>query len=196
MDKFMMIMTITTMMMMMGSSVNAFTHIVGASHGWRVPDNVTFYDEWAKPRTFGVGDKLVFPYRPGANNIVAVKKTDYEVCGEENVINMYYLGPTILNLTEAGDYYYFDGIGKHCEAGQKLHVQVGSKEGTSGADPLPFNLETFGIHTNLDPTQNVGPAAAPTAATKGSNANVNANANALLVPAGLAAIAMFFSTFL
>ncbi|XP_022931314.1 stellacyanin-like [Cucurbita moschata] len=189
MDNFMMIMTI---MMMMGSSVNAFTHIVGASHGWRVPDNVTFYDEWAKPRTFGVGDKLVFPYRPGANNIVAVKKADYEVCGEENVINMYYLGPTILNLTEAGDYYYFDGIGKHCEAGQKLHVQVGLKEGTSGADPLPFNLETFGIHTSLDPTQNVAPAAAPTAATKASHAN----ANALLVPAGLAAVAMFFSTLL
>ena len=58
MDNFMMIMTMITTMMMMGSSVNAFTHIVGASHGWRVPDNVTFYDEWAKPRTFGVGDKL------------------------------------------------------------------------------------------------------------------------------------------
>lgn len=39
-------------------SMDAFTHIVGGNHGWRVPDNVTFFDEWAKPRTFGVGDKL------------------------------------------------------------------------------------------------------------------------------------------
>lgn len=39
-------------------SVNAFTHIVGGSHGWRVPDNVTFFDQWATPRTFGVGDRL------------------------------------------------------------------------------------------------------------------------------------------
>ncbi|XP_023518646.1 umecyanin-like [Cucurbita pepo subsp. pepo] len=143
-------------------SMDAFTHIVGGNHGWRVPDNVTFFDEWAKPRTFGVGDKLVFPYRPGANNLLAVKKADYETCGqgEEDVINMYYLGPTILNITQPGDYYYYDGIGKHCEAGQKLHIQVGSKEGTSGSDPLPFNLQTFGIPTAFG-TMVEPPAAAP-----------------------------------
>lgn len=42
---------------MMGS-VSAMTHIVGGGHGWRVPDNTTFFKEWAKPRTFGVGDRL------------------------------------------------------------------------------------------------------------------------------------------
>lgn len=45
-------------MMMMGPFVDAFTHIVGGSHGWRVPENTTFFDQWAKPRTFGVGDRL------------------------------------------------------------------------------------------------------------------------------------------
>ena len=99
-------------------------------------------------RTFA---HAVFPYRAGANNLVTVKKADYDTCGEEEVIYMYFLGPTVVNLTKAGDYYYFDGIGKHCEAGQKLHIQVGTKEGSSGSDPLPFNLETFGIHTNLGP---------------------------------------------
>lgn len=38
--------------------VGAFTHIVGGSHGWRVPDNKTYFQDWAKPRTFGVGDRL------------------------------------------------------------------------------------------------------------------------------------------
>jgi hypothetical protein len=42
---------------MMGS-VSAMTHVVGGGHGWRVPLNQTFFEEWAKPRTFGVGDKL------------------------------------------------------------------------------------------------------------------------------------------
>ena len=42
---------------MMGS-VSAMTHIVGGSHGWSLPDNQTFFADWAKPRTFGVGDKL------------------------------------------------------------------------------------------------------------------------------------------
>ena len=42
----------------MVGSVSGFTHIVGGRYGWRVPLNLTFFDEWAKPRTFGVGDKL------------------------------------------------------------------------------------------------------------------------------------------
>ncbi|XP_038878156.1 stellacyanin-like [Benincasa hispida] len=189
MDKTVMICCLV--MMMMGSCVNAFTHIVGGSHGWRVPENITFFDEWTKPRTFGVGDRLVFPYRPGANNLLAVKKADYDTCGEEAVIHMYFLGPTVLNLTEPGDYYYFDGIGKHCEAGQKLHIQVGSKEGTSGSDPMPFNLETFGIHTNL------GPAMAPTAQTQAA-ANATHPSNAFLLPPPILPpiIAFLFSIFL
>jgi len=42
---------------LMGSA-SAMTHIVGGSHGWRVPENETFFEEWAKPRTFGLGDSL------------------------------------------------------------------------------------------------------------------------------------------
>lgn len=42
---------------MMGS-VSAMTHIVGGSHGWSLPDNQTFFADWARQRTFGVGDKL------------------------------------------------------------------------------------------------------------------------------------------
>lgn len=43
--------------MMMGS-VDAMTHVVGGSYGWQVPVESYFFEEWAKPRTFGVGDKL------------------------------------------------------------------------------------------------------------------------------------------
>merc|ERR1711971_915129 len=68
--------------LMMGS-VSAMTHIVGGGHGWRLPDNQTFFEEWAKPRTFGVGDRLVFPYRPGSNNVVLVKKEDFKECREK-----------------------------------------------------------------------------------------------------------------
>lgn len=38
--------------------VSGFIHIVGGGHGWSVPDNKTFYKDWARPRTFGVGDRL------------------------------------------------------------------------------------------------------------------------------------------
>ena len=38
--------------------VTAFTHIVGGKEGWSVPENKTYYEDWAFPRTFGVGDRL------------------------------------------------------------------------------------------------------------------------------------------
>lgn len=43
---------------MIMNPVSAMIHIVGGGHGWRLPVNQTFFQEWAKPRTFGVGDKL------------------------------------------------------------------------------------------------------------------------------------------
>ena len=39
-------------------SADALIHVVGGGCGWEVPPNSTFYADWAKPRTFGVGDKL------------------------------------------------------------------------------------------------------------------------------------------
>ncbi|GAB2232577.1 hypothetical protein Droror1_Dr00011619 [Drosera rotundifolia] len=43
---------------MLSKSASAFIHVVGGSDGWEIPSNATFYQEWAKPRTFGVVDKL------------------------------------------------------------------------------------------------------------------------------------------
>lgn len=39
-------------------STSALIHVVGGTAGWGVPPNATFYTDWAKPRTFGAGDKL------------------------------------------------------------------------------------------------------------------------------------------
>lgn len=55
--RLMFIMLSMDFILMMGS-VSAFTHVVGGSYGWRVPQNLTYYEDWAKPRTFGVGDIL------------------------------------------------------------------------------------------------------------------------------------------
>ncbi|KAI6702038.1 hypothetical protein NL676_011174 [Syzygium grande] len=124
--------------MLMGST-SAVLHVVGGRQGWDVPDNVTFYQDWARPRTFGVGDQLIFPYRPGSNNLLAVKKKAYETCDMSDPIKIYYMGPTILNLTAVGDYYYVSSSGRHCEHGQRLHVTVGNAPGSSGVK-LPIKL--------------------------------------------------------
>lgn len=96
--------------------------------------------------------------------MVVVNKEDFEVCGQKNVINMYYNGPTILNLTATGNYYYYCGIGKHCEVGQKLHIKVVKGEGSSGT---PFVLNV--LHT-LDTSTAPAPALTiPSSATNIQN---------------------------
>ncbi|KAJ7952108.1 Cucumber peeling cupredoxin-like protein [Quillaja saponaria] len=100
------------------------THVVGDQQGWILPDNPNFYADWAKNKTFAVGDKLAFHYKAGSNNVVEVSKEDYEGCTVRNLLNTYYKGETVLTLDREGDYYYFCEVGKHCEAGQKLHVTV------------------------------------------------------------------------
>ena len=38
--------------------VGGMNHIIGKSLGWTIPQNASFYQDWAAPRTFAVGDKL------------------------------------------------------------------------------------------------------------------------------------------
>ncbi|XP_043706185.1 umecyanin-like [Telopea speciosissima] len=121
------------------AQTNAMSHIIGGSFGWRIPDNTTFYQEWAKPRTFGVGDKLVFLYRTGVHNVLEVDEKEFKACTQDKPIDMLYRGPTILELNKKGDYYYYCGVGTHCEAGQKLSITVVDGPGSSGA---VFNTET------------------------------------------------------
>jgi len=114
---------------------SAMDHIVGGSFGWSIPKNLTFYQEWAKPRTFGIGDKLVFLYRTGVHNVLQVNEKEFNACTQDKVIQMLYKGPTIVELTKLGNYYYYCGVGMHCEAGQKLSITVTNAVGSSG---LPF----------------------------------------------------------
>ncbi|KAK1320303.1 Lamin-like protein [Acorus calamus] len=95
----------------MKASVASMDHIVGASTGWKIPPNLTFYQEWAQRRNFVVGDKLVFLYTTGVHNVLEVNKEDFDKCGDKKVIDMFYKGPTILPLTTPGNHYYYSGVG-------------------------------------------------------------------------------------
>ncbi|KAL2902700.1 Umecyanin, partial [Bienertia sinuspersici] len=118
-------------------STSALIHVVGGVAGWEIPPNKTFYEEWAKPRTFGAGDKLggkkcSFSIQMGRTQRTTSLKEDYDKCGDDNVINMYFKGPTVIQLNNTGDYYFYSNVGTHCELGQKLHVHVGPGRGYSG----------------------------------------------------------------
>jgi hypothetical protein len=49
---------LATMGCFLTGQVGAMTHIVGRSFGWRIPANISFYQDWAKPKNFTAGDKL------------------------------------------------------------------------------------------------------------------------------------------
>ncbi|KAL9230970.1 hypothetical protein vseg_006251 [Gypsophila vaccaria] len=136
------LMVVALMCCVLVNSSNALIHVVGGKDGWEIPPKPTFYADWAKPRIFGVHDKLVFPYRVGAHNILQVSKQDFDKCGNDHVYEQYYKGPTVIKLNATGDYYFYSGIGTHCELGQKLHVHVVAGPGSSGRclrRPCPRN---------------------------------------------------------
>ncbi|KAF8380102.1 hypothetical protein HHK36_027572 [Tetracentron sinense] len=85
-----------------------------------------------------IGKEMDMEKRTGVHNVLELSKKDFEACTQKNVTEMYYSGPTILELTIPGDYYYYCGVGTHCEGGQKLSITVTNAEGSAGT-PFMFN---------------------------------------------------------
>ncbi|KAG6533509.1 cucumber peeling cupredoxin-like [Zingiber officinale] len=109
------------------SAAHHKTHIVGGSYGWRIPNTTTFYQDWADARDFAVGDKIVFLFTTMVQNVVELSSAeDFAACTTNNVIDIHFKGPTILELTAAGQEYYLCNVGLHCEKGQKLSINVSS----------------------------------------------------------------------
>ncbi|WOK91391.1 hypothetical protein Cni_G00082 [Canna indica] len=103
-------------------------HIVGGSYGWKIPPNRTFYGEWAKNKTFIVGDKLVFLYTTGMENVIeGSTEEDFKYCNQNDVVDINYAGPTTVELTKPGPHYFYCGVGLHCEDGEKLYINVENK---------------------------------------------------------------------
>lgn len=60
-------------------------------------------------------------------NVVELSSAeDFAGCTTNNVIDIHFKGPTILELTAAGPQYYLCSVGLHCENGQKLSINVSS----------------------------------------------------------------------
>ena len=105
-------------------SVNSTTHIVGDRLGWSMPHYPGYFKDWAHNKKFAVGDVLLFQYNPGLSTVVQVSKDDYGNCTTRHKIDTYFRGNSSVVLDKPGDYYFFCTVGKRCEAGQKLWVNV------------------------------------------------------------------------
>ncbi|KAG5135496.1 hypothetical protein JHK82_020227 [Glycine max] len=92
-----------------------------------MPSYPGFYDEWAKKKTFAVGDVLQISSRGNSSS----------------------------TLEKPGDYFYFSSVGKHCEFGQKLHVIV-SEGSSKSSHQLHQFLQVLIVGTNADTTKSSG----------------------------------------
>ncbi|GKC73190.1 cucumber peeling cupredoxin-like protein [Tanacetum coccineum] len=100
-------------------------HIVGGSLGWIVPPNgPSIYATWASRETFTVGDTLLFNFTTGAHTVAEVAQAAYGPCNVANPISVSATGPTRLTLNAPGTHYYICSVGSHCQAGQKLSINV------------------------------------------------------------------------
>ncbi|PWA58488.1 cupredoxin [Artemisia annua] len=106
-------------------SVAQRIHIVGGSLGWTVPPNgPSTYTTWASRETFTIGDTLLFNFTAGAHTVAEVAQAAYGPCNVATLISLSTTGPTRITLNTPGTHYYICSVGSHCQAGQKLSINV------------------------------------------------------------------------
>ncbi|KAL5537385.1 hypothetical protein UlMin_045756 [Ulmus minor] len=124
------------------SSVAATTYVVGDSTNWAIPPSTSTYSNWAANKTFVVGDILVFNFAQGQHDVSQVTKAGYDSCNGTGAISMQQNSPANITLQTAGELYYICSVDGHCNAGQKLAINVtgdstGATPPSSTATPTP-----------------------------------------------------------
>lgn len=105
----------------------ATIYTVGGPAGWTTPSRAKVnYTDWAANTPFKVGDSLEFNYVYKAHTVLMVIRSDFRYCNKSSPIESYSdaTGKTLVELSKPGNYYFIDGIGSHCEEGQKFQAKV------------------------------------------------------------------------
>ncbi|XP_059641606.1 umecyanin-like [Cornus florida] len=159
MDKYWMCMVVAGLIaaVMAKSAVAQTKYVVGGSLGWVVPPNgAQAFSSWASDKQFMIGDILIFNFSTNEHDVLQVSKVSFDACNSANAIGtLITQGPANITLTSSGDHYYICTVGRHCQAGQKLAINV---SGAPGAAPTPSSITP----TTPSPTSTTPKACAPT----------------------------------
>ncbi|XP_010323300.2 cucumber peeling cupredoxin [Solanum lycopersicum] len=138
-------------------NIVAVDHIVGDTTGWTIPSGgPTTYANWASGRIFRVGDTLVFNFASGAHDVAKVTKSAYDSCSSTNPISLITVGPANITLNSTGSEYFICTFGQHCNAGQKLAINVATSSTTSPT-PAPSPAPTPVPNPTRAPTPTPSP---------------------------------------
>ncbi|CAN8265234.1 unnamed protein product [Cochlearia groenlandica] len=101
----------------------AAVYKVGDKAGWTTIANVD-YKLWSSTKTFHIGDIVLFEYNPKFHNVMRVTHTMYRDCNNSNPISTFTTGNDSITLANHGHHFFFCGVPGHCQAGQKLDLNV------------------------------------------------------------------------
>ncbi|KAJ1280238.1 hypothetical protein BS78_04G215700 [Paspalum vaginatum] len=140
----------------------ATDYVVGDSSGWT---SGVDYATWAKGKTFGVGDNLVFQYS-AMHTVAEVGSADYSACSASNSIQSYTDQNTKIALTAPGTRYFICGTPGHCSGGMKLAVTVSAAAApTPAASSPPATPAAPGADDDTPPETTTPSTSTPTETT-------------------------------
>ncbi|KAK1592230.1 hypothetical protein Q3G72_021530 [Acer saccharum] len=102
---------------------SAAVYKVGDSAGWTTIGNVD-YKTWAATKTFQVGDIIHFEYSSQFHNVMRVTHRMYRACNSSAPLATYTTGNDSITITTRGHHFFFCGVPGHCQAGQKVDINV------------------------------------------------------------------------
>ncbi|WJX54606.1 hypothetical protein P8452_40468 [Trifolium repens] len=112
------------MMIMVAAQVsNAAVYKVGDSAGWTIMDKLN-YTKWAADKNFQIGDTIIFEYNPKQHNVMRVTHPMYRSCNTSAPLTTLNTGNDSIKLTKAGHHFFLCGFPGHCQAGQRVDINV------------------------------------------------------------------------
>ncbi|GKV42764.1 hypothetical protein SLE2022_170920 [Rubroshorea leprosula] len=96
---------------------------VGDSAGWTSIGNLD-YKQWAATKTFKVGDVIHFEYNPKFHNVMQVTHAMYRACNASAPLATFTTGNDSITITTQGHHLFICGTPGHCQAGQKVDINV------------------------------------------------------------------------
>ncbi|KAI3712468.1 hypothetical protein L1987_71025 [Smallanthus sonchifolius] len=124
----------------MDTAVGA-VYAVGESAGWTTIGNVD-YKQWAATKTFKFGDTIVFTYNKQFHNVMQVTHADYRSCNVSAPIATHSTGKDSITIKTYGHHFYLCPVPGHCQAGQKVDINVERDASTLAPSPSPSSTPT------------------------------------------------------
>ncbi|CAL5209710.1 unnamed protein product [Lathyrus oleraceus] len=115
----------------------AAVYKVGDSAGWTTLGNID-YKKWAATKNFQLGDTIIFEYSAKFHNVMRVTHTMYKSCNASSPIATFTTGNDTIKITNHGHHFFFCGVPGHCQAGQKVDINV-LKVSPVASSPSPYS---------------------------------------------------------